>query len=213
MTPTVTEVLDAARGFLGDPRGEEFTDETLNPFYQVAYSDLVFALSSVGASIPERVAIIASVAAGVESIDLAAQNLSDVAVIHSVMERRAGSTQWVPITPYSEMTPTTSTDLRGFEVTGGTLSLSPATYDRDLRIKYSTSGIAPASGPVGVPGCLHYMASKIASLALAVREEGMVGAQAFGADAAEQLERLVQMSVKQQQAAPIIRPPFRSRRG
>lgn len=213
MTPTVAETYAAARSFLGDPEAREFTDSVLQPFYQVAYSDMIAAIADVGGSPPERVGFVLNVAPGASEVDLAAAGLSDVGIVHSVFERRSGGLAWVPVPLASEIAPSVSVDSSGVEVSGGRLTLVPASYQRDLRIKYSTSGIAPASGPVGIPGCMHYMAAKIASLALAVREEGMAGAQAFGSDAAVQLELLVRRYVKQQQATRISRPPFRLRRG
>ena len=210
MTPTVSEVFEAARALLADPQGLEFTDSSLQPFYSLSYQEMLQALREVASQEPEREALITGVPAGATSVDLAAAGLTDIGNIHWIYQRMDGSNFWTPLQLVQEITPD-YTELVA-EYSGDTLNLTPADVVRDLRLKYSLSGTPPASGSIGIPHSMRFLANRIACLALSAREEGGAGASIFGQEAQVALESLRHSAVSQLQSASFQRPPFRARR-
>ena len=214
MTPTVDQVLNRARSLLADPSGQEFGDPDLQPFFELAYEVLSQELELFSSSEVERTATF-TVPAGTEDVDPTSYGVSDVESITEVEERPAGSTDddWTPVAGRPELVPGTPGDRIGeYELENGVLRTRGANLNVELRLSYRTTGTAPSSGSVGIPGSLPYLSAKTAALALAAREEGMQVASAFESMAEGFLETLRRMTVKQLQAARVIRPAFRDRR-
>jgi hypothetical protein len=160
MTPTVAEVVAEIQSLLGDEAGRVFTSALAKKGYKRAYEYLRGAM--IKDQIPRVVEIVeTSLGALATELVPADIGISNFGELIELSERTPGTNEdYVPLEEGDlNGNAVTGTTLGVFEWRGDTFHFYGATANRQIRIRYYDSGVAPDldDSSVGIDGSLNFL--------------------------------------------------------
>ena len=166
MIPSVEEVLQLSARLLGDPLARKFTPDKLQPFFEMAYEELVGEMARYHVAKQKR-AVLYTLPASTTTLTPATAGISNFGDLIRLEERADGSSNlFTLIEPVDRLPQLTPTDkLLYQEWYDDTWHFLGATGDIELRINYWDSGVAPTSGSIGLDGSKNFLSYRTAAAA------------------------------------------------
>jgi len=207
---TAQDVVDEASVLLGDPDQTKWDFAVLLPLLQKAHRELQVDLNLSGLPVLKEVSAILTVPA--LAVSLGALLPADLIEPVSLGERQSGTSDL-----FNDMIQTTwepedvqTTTLRYWSWREENIVFLGATVAVDVKLRYIKGLTAPTSegSPLGFINAQLFLGPRTAALAAAVAGNLAV-AQALNADAEIQKAKVIRYNVKQMQAIPKRRRPYR----
>ena len=160
------QVLDKARPLLNDTSGQEYTNQVLLPYLQMAYEDLSNRLIRHGVQYIKDAESIASMPQGSEQIQVP----QDLITPDTIDQRASASEAWYPLPQGGRVDPPdteTNVDTVSWIWREGTILLSsplPEAREFFLRYKRSLAPLTRENSPVEVPNAGTALAYQTAGL-------------------------------------------------
>jgi len=161
--PTIAEVNTLVCQLLGDPLAEVFDAATQQPFIGMAYREFWDLMMQWDLQKVNRTAYY-TLPAGTASVTPATMGISDWGEPEDIWERGGSNEPWshmMSVDFISDLTPRQVLGQWAYE--NDTLSFTPSTSARQLKIAYIASGACPTSGPIGIDNSLSFLATRAAS--------------------------------------------------
>lgn len=169
MQPTLAQVIDVARTYLGAPQSV-FPDEYLLKWARRSYDEMVSVFKNHQLEEVQVISTAVTVTAGATEVDMVTEGFNDFGDPYLIEERPTGSSE-----DYSEMTPVKVLPQREpleklYEYTRrqGNIQFVAATQDTDIRFHYYGSGNAEGldeTDTIAVDDCLNFLGAVTAAKA------------------------------------------------
>jgi hypothetical protein len=212
MIPTVEECITESQWLLADAGGTQvFTSAVMLPAVKRAIRQLKAEMAANQIPRMKRVATY-TLALGGTSLTPASVGITDFGELIE-MEERASSTDRYTHMWETEKLPQRDMDsaLHVFEWREDTFHFVGSTQARQLRITYLDSGEAPASGSIGIDGCLPFISARAAALIAPTRGYDERGRE-LAVEAAIELDKLIAPMIRKMQQTPVQPRPYGIRR-
>lgn len=166
MIPSVEEVLQLSARLLGDPLARKFTPDKLQPFFEMAYEELVGEMARYHVAKQKR-AVLYTLPANTTTLTPETAGISNFGEMIRMEERRSGSSDLFTLVEVVDRLPQVDpTDkLLYQEWYDDTWHFLRASNNIELRINYWDSGVAPTTGSVGLDGAKNFLAYRTAAAA------------------------------------------------
>lgn len=221
---TVANVNSDVGALLGDPSLEKYTAAVQLPMFGMAFR-LVWDLAMNWDLPMVNLEATYTLNAGTTSLTPATAGITDMGEPQRLWEREAGSSDdYMRMDPMEDITNIGESDSLGFwKWEGDTFYFPSATSNRDLKIEYSSSGVAPTSGNIAIDNARTVLGFLTAAL---IAESPICGQpmlaqtlrlNAFGPTGQPDgtggaLRLLLNPSLKEKQKRGVVPPRFRPRR-
>src|SRR5438094_5906236 len=205
------DVIFRARAHLNDFAENLWTKEQLKLFLQDAHQELQVKLKLNSISTTNRRAIVLTVPAGASN----SSNFqpADLDVPINLWERRNASEEFQRMQQKSFLPNLESSDrLRYWIWAGNLLQFIPATEANDIQIDYQSTLTLPVAelDDMGFTNAELYLAVKVAAMAAAAVGSGNRSLE-LNQMAESRLSDILRMNIKNMQALPVRRKPYRRR--
>lgn len=166
MIASVEEIKVLTAKLLGDPNQRKYTNDVLQPFFELAYEELTGEMARYHIA-KQRRAVSYALAANTTSLTPLTAGISNFGELVRLEERPylSGDT-YIRVTPVTRLPQRAAQPmLTEFEWRNDTWYFVGATQAIDLLITYYDSGAAPTTGSVGIDGSKNFLAYRAAAVA------------------------------------------------
>jgi len=195
---------------LNDSITQFWTDTRLREHLIKAYGDMVTELQAVGVPLTDEISAVINVP--LSAVPVSVTYPTDLIVPIELLERTEGSTElFVPMRRW-DFLPERTPDVRllDWAWVDQEIQLIGASQDNDIKIHYTKDlGVLPIDDdPIPILGGQAYLEYRTAALA-AVRLQNFEFAEIYNLEAKDELRKVISINVKNLQAVPIRRLPYK----